>query len=256
MSTPKRILVVASAVTPFVEDGATAALARSVAEHLHANSAFDARVMMPRYGTISGRTHNLHEVIRLSGTEVPVGGEAHTITTQVASLPETRLQVYFMGDDAYFDREGVVADADGAPYDDNAARALFFGRAVLATVKKLRWGPDVIHAFGWAGSLVPMLLRTDYAGDDLFAQARSIYTPDHLETGPALTDDFAAEMGLEPGDAAQGLPLAAAGRAWADAVVHPPAADASETERFSAEAEARAEQIDALYEQMLSQAVA
>lgn len=255
MNTPKRILFVTSAVTPFVDD-ATASLSRSVAERLYEDGDFDVRIMMPRYGTISERTHSLHEVIRLSGTEVEMGDAVQTITTQVASLPETRLQVYFMGNETYFDRKGVFTDEGDTPYDDNAGRALFFNRAVLATIKKLRWGPDVIHAFGWAGSLLPLVLRTEYAGDDLFAQTKTLFTPDGLNRDMDLTDDFASTMALDPGEELLDHSFTEVGTTWADTVVYPPEADApAGAEQFGDEA-TRNEQVSALYDQVLGEAVA
>src|SRR5690606_13465561 len=128
-------------------------------------------------GTISERRNRLHEVIRLSGAEIPMGEASETLKVKVASIPGIRLQVYFMDNRAYFKRKGVFSDKQGNEFEDNAERALFFARAALETIKNLGWNPDIVHAFGTMSGLVPLLLRTEYASEPLFAEARVVFTP-------------------------------------------------------------------------------
>lgn len=255
MATPKRILYIAGEVTPFAQQSETAGLVRALPEHLQERGDFEARITMPRYGSISERKNALHEVIRLSGTEIPMGDETETLTVKVASIPGLRLQVYFMDNETYFSRKGVPTGTDGTLYEDNASRALFFARAVLQTIEKLRWAPDLVHAFGWMSGLAPFLLRTEFAGSDVFSGARVVYTPDALATGADLSADFAEAMHLDAAVLSAGQTLADAGRAHADAVIYPPAMTpgAADAEQFDADAAACAEQAAALYKRLLSE---
>lgn len=255
MATSKRILYIAGEVAPFAALSETADLVRTLPEHIQEAGDFEARIMMPRYGSISERKNSLHEVIRLSGTEIPMGEDTATLTAKVASIPGIRLQVYFMDHEKYFGRKGIVGDAEGETYDDNAERALFFNRAVLETIARLRWAPDVVHAFGWMGGLAPMLLRTEYAGAEVFGGAKIAYTPDDVDARADLSEAFADAMQLDAGADVLGQTLVDVGRAYADAVIYPPSMTpgAPEAEQFSAEAEARAEQAVALYDRMLSE---
>lgn len=255
MAQNKRILFIAGEVAPFVEVSETAQLVRTLPEQLQNHGDFEARITMPRYGTIDERRNRLHEVIRLSGTDVAMGDTTETLTVKVASIPDIRLQVYFMDHSDYFGRDAIATDDDGGTFNDNAHRALFFNRSVLETISKLRWAPDVVHAFGWAGSLAPLLMHTEYAGDDVLGNAKVVYTPDAVDTDTLLTPAFADSMDLAVDNLGDGQSLSAVGTAHADAVIYPPSlsANGSGAHQFAAEEEARLEQLTALYDEMLSE---
>lgn len=253
MAQPKRILFIAGEVAPFEEVSEIANLARTLPEHIQEAGDYEARITMPRYGTINERRNQLHEVIRLSGTEVSMNGATETLTVKVASLPDIRLQVYFMDHEDYFGRSAVATDDDGTPFEDNARRTLFFDRAVLETIRKLRWGPDIIHAFGWVSGLVPLLLNSEYASDDLLGAANVVYTPDAVDTTTTLTSDFLDAQGL-PSDDLDGVTLVDAGLQHADAVIYPPSLPPADGHpQFKDDPDACAEQLHALYDGMLSE---
>lgn len=199
-----KILYVAGEVAPFSETTDTARLMRALPAALGEGHGCEVRIMMPRYGVVSERRNRLHEVIRLSGTEIPVGEDRETLKVKVASIPGLRLQVYFMDSGKYFKRKGLhKLKKEGTVFNDNPARALFFARAAVNTAQKLGWSPDIVHAGGWITGFLPHLLRHELAGDPLFADVKSVYTPD-------LTD---AEIVLSATEAdAFGLPAAFAGR--------------------------------------------
>lgn len=209
--------------------------------------------MMPCYGSISEREHSLHEVIRLSGTEVPMVDTVEELTVKVASVPGVRLQVYFMDHADLFNRDGLSHDGKEAPHDDNLRRGIFFGRAVLETLRKLRWGPDVIHSLGWISGLVPLLLATDYADDELLGATKSVYTPDAIDAGVSLTPDVAEAAGLSL-DADEPLTLADAGRRYAQSTIFPTDVDpVGDALQFGEDADERIELLLSVYEQMLNE---
>lgn len=248
MATPTRILFASGEVQPFAHVSDVGHLTRTLPEHLQEAGDFDTRLMMPRYGTISERKNRLHEVIRLSGTDVPMDGGTETLKVKVASIPDTRLQVYFMDSDRYFKRKGLHANKKDEVFEDNAERALFFGRAVLETLAKLRWGPDYLHAFGWISGFIPLLLATEYADSELFAETKAIYTPDDVPANAMISTDLAATLSLN-GEAAD-QSLTDLGRAYADGVIFPPSVDpVDDAPQFDEDEAARADQLLAVYEQ-------
>ena len=193
-----RVLYVAGEVAPFSETTDTAQLLRTLPEVLQEEKGIEPRIMMPRYGVVSERRNRLHEVIRLSGTKVPVGSDTDTLQVKVASIPGIRLQVYFMDSVAYFKRKGLYKDRKtDALFKDNPGRALYFARAALLTAQKLGWGPDIVHASGWIAAFVPHILQTEFADSEDFASARSVFTPDTIEGYEAmLTAEEAETLGL------------------------------------------------------------
>ena len=94
----------------------------------------------------------------------------------MATLQPSRMQVYFIDNDDYFQHH-VVKDIEiRQTPEDNDERMMFFVRGVIETVKKLRWEPAVIHNIGWVSSLAPLYLRKFYKEDPSFRASRLVYS--------------------------------------------------------------------------------
>ncbi|MDX1419796.1 MAG: glycogen/starch synthase [Rubricoccaceae bacterium] len=247
-----KILYVAGEVAPFSETTEAARLMRTLPEGIAEDESHEVRIMMPRYGVVSERRNRLHEVIRLSGTEVPVGDDTETLKVKVASIPGIRLQVYFMDSTQYFKRKGLhKLRKEGTVFEDNPARALFFARAALLTAKKLGWGPDVIHASGWIAAFVPYLLRHEFADDALFADTKCVFTPDATDVEITLSEAEAAAFAL-PSDFA-GRTLQRIGLDTADAAAYADAGEANGGTDLSGEKEEVVERALSLYRALAGQ---
>ena len=249
-----RILFVSDEVEPFSTASITAKLARHLPEQLQESGDYEVRIMMPRYGTISERKNRLHEVIRLSGTEIDMVERTETLKVKVASIPGIRLQVYFMDNNHYFKRKGVYTNKQGDAFEDNIERALFFGRASLETIRNLGWVPDVVHGFGWLSGFVPMLLRTEFAGDPMFENVKIVYTPGDADLGVAISEKqasdfhFDAEAGREPSDV---------GTSYADAAVYSAArVNPGEGFHLSDDMQENVESLRAAYDQVMNEVAA
>lgn len=244
-----RILFVSDEVAPFTKSSPTAELVRTLPEQLQESGDYEVRIMMPRYGVISERRNRLHEVIRLSGTDIRMGTHSETLKVKVASIPGVRMQVYFMDNNAYFKRKGIYHDKQNRLYEDNTARALFFGRAALATIRNLGWSPDVVHAFGMMSSLVPALLRSDYAADPLFEQTRVVFTPSEFDDETVLSAALVKSIGLPNDERLLSRSCQEAGGACADAVIRPAGAPMGDGYRFSGDPEELMKEAVAVYDQ-------
>jgi starch synthase len=253
MSSPNRLLFVAGALTPFTDQSSLASLTRSLPEQVQDAGDFEVRIMMPCYGNINERKHNLHEVIRLSDTDVPMGTDTESVAVKVASVPDAQLQVYFMDHDGYFGQNVQAAARNGDAADEALSQALFFNRSVLETVRELRWGPDLVHSFGWMSSFAPSLLATTFADDDLLGPTKSVFTPGGKAPGISVRSDFADRMNLAL-DGTTGSTLSDVGHAHADETILPPDTSTEDgTPIFSDETGPRADQAVSLYDQMLSE---
>jgi starch synthase len=150
----------------------------------------EVRVIMPRFGVINERRHRLHEVVRLSGINIIIDKDDYPLIIKVASLPNARLQVYFMDNEDYFKRKQLFHDEQGNFFDDNAERMIFFCKSALETVKKFGWPPDIIHCHGWMTSLVPLFLKTTYKKEPVFNYSKTIYTAENDQFTETLHTDF------------------------------------------------------------------
>ena len=172
MSTQK-ILYITTEMSPYEEGTKMAGIVNKMAIKMHQNGN-DVRVFMPRFGFISERKFQLHEVIRLSGMNIIINDLDQPLIVKVASLPGERLQVYFVDNEEYFKRKLYYKDENGEVFDDNDERAIFFARGVVETIKKLNWVPDVIHLNGWMGSFVAIYLKNYYKTDSYFHDTRLV----------------------------------------------------------------------------------
>lgn len=171
----KKVLIVTQEMEPYTDLSQISQTVRQLAPHVQEND-LEIRVLMPRFGTINERRHRLHEVVRLSGMNIIVDDDDYPLIIKVASLPEARMQVYFLDNEDFFKRKSVFEDADGNGHEDNADRMVFFCKGVLETVKKFGWAPDIVHCHGWMTSLVPLYLKTAYKNEPLFQNAKVVYS--------------------------------------------------------------------------------
>ena len=171
-----RVLYITQEITPFLPESEVSSTVRTLAQGVHERDK-EIRIFMPRFGVINERRHQLHEVIRLSGMNLIVNDVDHPLIIKVASVPQARMQVYFIDNEEFFKRKRTYTDEDEKFFKDNDERAIFFCRGVVETVKKLGWTPDIVHCHGWMTGFLPLYLKKMYADDPHFSNAKIIYTP-------------------------------------------------------------------------------
>ncbi|NDC41034.1 MAG: starch synthase [Chitinophagia bacterium] len=187
--TKKRVLIIANELSPYTEFTDFAHILNKLAIKTF-DSGLEIRVIMPRFGVINERRHRLHEVVRLSGINVIIDKDDYPLMIKVASLPNARLQVYFMDNEDYFKRKAVFRDDQDNFFDDNGERMIFFCKSALETVKKFGWPPHVIHCHGWMTSLAPLYLKTTYKKEPVFGYSKVIYTAQADQFTEVLNSNF------------------------------------------------------------------
>jgi len=166
---------VANEINPFLQTSEVADFVRLLPQAMQ-EKGMEIRILVPRFGLINERKNRLHEVVRLSGINIAVGDEEKPLVIKVASIPNAKLQVYFIDNEDYFHRKSVFHDQDEKFYEDNDERAIFFCKGVIETVKKLGWAPDIVHCNDWMTSLVPLYIKTTYKNDPIFKDAKTVFT--------------------------------------------------------------------------------
>jgi starch synthase len=242
MVAKKRILFIANEMSPYLELTEFSEIANKLA--IKANdSGYEVRCIMPRFGVINERRHRLHEVVRLSGINVSVDNDDYPLQIKVASLPNARLQVYFLDNEDMFKRKFVFSDDLDNWYEDNWLRAIFFCKGTLETVKKFGWPPDIIHCSGWMTSLIPLYLKTAYKKEPVFSNSKVLYTigqnsftepmgPEFLKK--AMIHANMKEKDLEPFKENNNTGMFRGGASYADAISFgDPTVDAKLLEEFS-----------------------
>ena len=189
MSTKKRILFIANEISPYLELTEFAEIVNKLAVLSNDNN-YEVRCIMPRFGVINERRHRLHEVVRLSGINVTIDNDDYPLVIKVASLPNARLQVYFLDNDDYFKRKSIFTDEKEKWFDDNGLRTVLFCKGALETVKKFGWPPDIIHCSGWMTGLVPMFIKAAYKKEPVFSNSKVVFTIGNNTFKDKLGADF------------------------------------------------------------------
>lgn len=191
----KKILLISQEMEPYTGLSEIAELAYRLPLFLNDHKC-EIRILMPRFGTINERRHRLHEVVRLSGMNIIVNDDDYPLIIKVASLPNSRIQVYFLDNDEFFKRKSVFEDSEGKSFEDNIDRAVFFCKGAIETVRKFGWAPDIIHCHGWMTSLIPLYIRTAYKNDPIFQSSKIVYSLyDTLQQQFAF-DEFAPKASI------------------------------------------------------------
>lgn len=191
-----KILFIQQEITPYLKESHMGIIGRYLPQGIQEKNR-EIRTFMPRFGNINERRNQLHEVIRLSGMNLIIDDTDHPLIIKVASIQQARMQIYFIDNEDYFQRKFTFHDKNEKFFKDNDERTIFFSRGVIETVKKLGWGPDIIHCHGWLTSLVPLYIKKAYKDNPLFTDTKvilSIYDDDFKDT---LNKDFATKIKLE-----------------------------------------------------------
>ena len=191
-----KILFVTQEITPFLSETTLAETVRNISQGVHELDK-EIRIFMPRFGVINERRHQLHEVIRLSGMNIIVDDADHPLIIKVASIPQARVQVYFIDNDEFFRRKRVFRDENEKYFKDNDDRSIFFCRGVVETVKKLGWAPDIVHCNGWLTSLLPLYLKTYYKNEPYFEKAKIIYSIYNNGFKGSLSKDILSKLNFD-----------------------------------------------------------
>jgi starch synthase len=185
----KKVLIVTQEMQPYTDPSDISEIARLLPQYAQENG-YEVRILMPRFGTINERRHRLHEVVRLSGMNIIVDDDDYPLIIKVASLPNARMQVYFLDNEDFFKRKRIFADENDELFEDNPDRMIFFCKGVLETVKKFGWPPDIIHCHGWMTSLIPAYLKKAYQNEPLFQNTKVVYSLYNEELSDNFTETF------------------------------------------------------------------
>ena len=167
----KKILFTASECVPFIKTGGLADVIGSLPAVIDREQ-FEVRVMIPAYTIIPEQYRS----------------EMKTVCY---------FQSFFNGRDRYIGvkelvRDGVIYDfidneeyfGGGYPYTDyyyDIEKFCFFCKAVLSVLPSLGFRPDIIHCNDWHTGLIPVYLKTEFAGDPFYQGIKSIMTVHNLK---------------------------------------------------------------------------
>lgn len=184
-----KILYVTQEMNPYTALSEISSIVEKLPQKAQEKS-YEIRVLMPKFGNINERRHRLHEVVRLSGMNIIVDDEDYPLIIKVASIPGSRLQVYFLDNEEFFKKRNEFFDEEGNFYEDNVERLVFFNKGAVETVRKFGWAPDIIHCHGPFTALLPVFVKVAYGNDPIFNYAKIIFSAYTDQVSNSLLDKF------------------------------------------------------------------
>jgi starch synthase len=88
--------------------------------------------------------------------DVQVGDKTY-VARYLEGRSASGVQLFLIRYDEFFDRPGIYGER-GKPYEDNAARFIFFCKAALELARRLTPQVEILHLHDWAAALVPVLV--------------------------------------------------------------------------------------------------
>lgn len=193
MKERKKVLYISQEISPYLPETPMSLAGRNLPQNTQDNG-YEVRTFMPKYGSINERRNQLHEVIRLSGLNVIIDDTDHPLIIKVATLQPSRMQVYFIDNDDYFQYSPDKTLEIVSSPQDNDERIMFFARGVIETVRKLRWNPAIVHCLGWTSALVPLYIKRLFSDDPTFAESKIVYALREESFSGSLDSRFAEKL--------------------------------------------------------------
>jgi len=180
-----KILFAVAEASPLVKVGGLGDVAGSLPKAIR-HAGHDARIVLPRYGTIRLEKH---ETTWLDEFDMTFMGRQERVGITQALLKDGT-PVYLVGNKTYFDRVTIYGD------EDDLERFLLFSLAVMEVPRILDWPPDIIHCHDWHTGIVPALLKVAKRNETFYSSCASVFTIHNLAYQGWFDDFFAGRAGL------------------------------------------------------------
>ncbi len=169
----KNILFVASECVPFIKTGGLADVVGSLPKNIDKKH-FDVRVILPNYSAIPWEFRGQFKYVNHFYMEM--GRRFDSVYVGIMEYNYDGITYYFVDNEFYFNSEKPY----GSPRWD-VEKFTYFSKAVLAILPVIGFRPDVIHCHDWQTGLVPVFLKTLYAGNEFYSRTKSIMTIHNLK---------------------------------------------------------------------------
>src|SRR5215469_9743683 len=150
-----RILMISAEGPPLQRSGALVDVMEALPTKLRARG-HEVSVVLPFYREIG---ENRAFKKKDSGITVEVQvGDATYVARYLEGRSANGVQLFLIRCDEFFDRPGIYGER-GKPYQDNAARFIFFCKAALELARRLTPQLQILHVHDWASALVPVFVN-------------------------------------------------------------------------------------------------
>jgi len=184
-----RISQLASEVAPLSKTGGLADVAAALGKYLH-GAGHDVRLFTPYYRSLEGTGIAAEPLAGFEHLPLSVGPHSYVFAVLRTTL-QGGAPVYLIDCPALYAR--------GSPYTsdpDEHVRFLALTRAALTVCQRLTFAPEILHCHDWHTAFAPLLLRTLWQDEPLFAKTRTLLTIHNIGYQGIFSADHIADLDL------------------------------------------------------------
>ncbi|MBR1865434.1 MAG: glycogen synthase, partial [Lachnospiraceae bacterium] len=167
----KKVAYIASECVPFIKTGGLADVVGTLPK-IFDKREYDVRIIIPNYMCIPDKYKEKMRYI--TNFQMDIGD--HSQYVGIMYLEFEGVPVYFIDNEFYFN--GPV------PYGDikwDIEKFCYFSKAALSILPVIGFRPDIVHCHDWQTGMVPVYLKTLFAGNPFFSGMKSIMTIHNLQ---------------------------------------------------------------------------
>jgi starch synthase len=165
-----KIAFVTTECVPYAKTGGLADVAGSLPAEL-AKLGCEVKIFIPKYSLIDENRHGLKYNWDISEMPIRINGIIRSVHVYQSKLTNTDIDVYFVDCPHYFYRHIIYTNDP-----DEDERFILFSKAVIETLQRLQWAPDVINCNDWQTGLLPLFIKDNYNWDRLFDNTATLFT--------------------------------------------------------------------------------
>ena len=169
----KKVLFAASECVPFVKTGGLADVVGALPKEFD-RSEWDIRVVLPDYTCIPPQYRDSFQYV--CHFQMGMGSYIGERYVGVMQYEYQGITYYFIDNLEYFECFYPYGDTR---YD--IEKFIFFDKAVLSMLPLIDFQPDIIHCHDWQTGLIPVYLKTEFAGNPFFWGMKSVMTIHNLK---------------------------------------------------------------------------
>ena len=188
---PLKIFFVSSELAPLAKTGGLADVSYALTAYFQ-RMGHDTRVMLPLYDSIERGALELSPVSGQQNLQLELDGVNYVYSIFTAQLPDGGPEVHLL------DCPGLYGGQTLYGGDNEQIRFLLLSLAAIEMCRATGFAPDIFHCNDWHTALVPLYLKTRYAGDAVFGATRSVLTIHNIGYQGIFNSKVIAQAGLEP----------------------------------------------------------
>ncbi|MEK7203002.1 MAG: glycogen/starch synthase [Patescibacteria group bacterium] len=195
-----KVLFLSAELAPLAKVGGLGDVAGALPIAL-AKLGVDIRICLPFYGLIDKQKYTIKKIV--ANLHVPKGDKNEIIDVWQTYLPKTKISIYlikhnFFNSKEIYSGKRIILNNKYTRQLDDLKRFSFFTRAALATVKKIFFQPDIIHANDWHTALAADFIKTLNKQDDFFVNTKTLFTIHNLANQGITKPDIVGYAKINP----------------------------------------------------------